>query len=210
MQVLNLTEDQKAHLVVRPYVGAIEEKNKEYFLTKLNEGKLKIIKEYEGKKLSKSGYFSDCYLGLVEDENVYFYLMDDPGMSGYNCCGGIVLNYSENLELIKEQKEFLRRRKKGSFGKSWVGVVGDSEWDTENEWELDSECDAWENLPQVLDNYLPQNLQENLPPNLQELYIEGNQTKLENLPNLQELYIESNQITKLENLPDKPWDWAKL
>lgn len=47
----------------------------------------------------------DEYYGKLENHNVYIHLIDNPGSSGYDCCGYIRLTYSDDHKLIKNEFE---------------------------------------------------------------------------------------------------------
>ena len=66
-----------------------------------------IFDKYIGPCCSGSGDESECYFGKIKDKEIYFYIMDDPGLSGYDCCGSVTLYYSDSFEIVKENIDFL-------------------------------------------------------------------------------------------------------
>lgn len=94
------------YLTVKPYPLTNIELNKGFFEDK----NVIIFNKYIGPPCSGSGDQSECYFGKIMNENIYFYIMDDPGYSGYDCCGSINLYYSESLKIIKENMEFFRKK----------------------------------------------------------------------------------------------------
>ena len=93
------------YLSVKPYPLTSLELNKDYFNDKIVE----IFDKYIGPACSGSGDSSECYFGKIKDEEIYFYIMDDPGQTGYGCCGSITLYYSDSLKIIQENMEFIEK-----------------------------------------------------------------------------------------------------
>lgn len=46
-------------------------------------------------------YGGEIYYGKLRGHNIYIKLDDNPGSSGYDCCGYIRLTYSDDKELIE-------------------------------------------------------------------------------------------------------------
>lgn len=76
-----------------------------------------------GPPISSSGDSSEETFGTIAYKNetgelikIYFLIIDDPGCSGYDCCGGIILDYCSNLEHLvafgmtdKQKSEILEK-----------------------------------------------------------------------------------------------------
>lgn len=92
-------------LEVKPYPLTTIELDKDYFEDK----NVHLFDKYVGPACSGSGYSSECYFGKIENEEIYFYTMDDPGLSGYDCCGSLTLYYAESIEIVKENMDFLEK-----------------------------------------------------------------------------------------------------
>jgi hypothetical protein len=102
------------YLRVEPYPFSKIELDKSYFKNK----NICLFEKCDGPPLSKSGDSSTCHFGkikkrkkhkydkyydeIIDEKTVYFYIMDDPGYSGYSCCGDIVLYYSDSINIVKE------------------------------------------------------------------------------------------------------------
>lgn len=90
-------------LRVEPYPLTKLELTKDYFNNKI----LQIFKKYTDKS-GCSGDESECFLGKILNEHIYFYIIDDPGATGYDCCGSIELYYSDSLKIIQENMEYIK------------------------------------------------------------------------------------------------------
>lgn len=93
-----IDEDAWEYLRVEPYPFSNIELNKNYFEDK----EVIVLDKHTGPALARSGDSSTCHFCKIENESVYFYIMDDPGYSGYGCCGVIKLYYSDSIDIVKK------------------------------------------------------------------------------------------------------------
>ena len=75
------------------------------------DNNITLFMEYEGLPTSRSGESSKCLIGkiseLVLGLEVYFYTIDDPGQSGYDCCGSINLRFCTSKDDFIEHVDAL-------------------------------------------------------------------------------------------------------
>lgn len=84
------------------YVSALPfSKSDDYELDYFLNNDVEVLKEYLANPISRNGSASDVLVGKIH--NIYFYLIVDPGISGYECCGQINLWYTTELHHFRKQ-----------------------------------------------------------------------------------------------------------
>ncbi len=96
-----IDDDMWYYLRVEPYPFSKIELNKKFF----EDREIIVYETHSGPPLARSGYYSTCHFGKLKGKEVYFYIMDDPGASGYGCCGCINLYYSDSYKIVEENIE---------------------------------------------------------------------------------------------------------
>lgn len=94
------------YLQVKSYPFSEIALDKNYFRNK----NVIIINCYTGSLSSDNEERTVHYLGKVKNEDIYFYVIDDPKTSGYGCGGSIKLYYSDSIKIIKDNNNFSRQQ----------------------------------------------------------------------------------------------------
>lgn len=59
---------------------------------------------------------TEFYLAKIIDTGIYFYVIDDEGMSGYDCCGSMILRYCSSWDTLHENTEMYRVTRYDIYG----------------------------------------------------------------------------------------------
>lgn len=87
----------------------IEEKIEEY----IKKGFMSIYTSSTGAVCARSGMGAELIYGMlqIDKEPYYFVIVDDPGASGYDCCGFYRVYYSRNLSKFLEEQAYTRKER---------------------------------------------------------------------------------------------------